>query len=77
MVTPGRNNAARIKDPGGVSQLRLDRVSDGVIHVPTALVVRGADLVAEFRRRVNETMPGHAPVHAKTVSRWTGHGWPE
>ena len=33
--------------------------------------------VAEFRRRVQRVMPGHAPVYTKTVSRWTGDGWPE
>jgi Uri superfamily endonuclease len=33
--------------------------------------------ITEFRRRVQAAMPCHAPIHAKTVSRWTGRGWPE
>jgi Uri superfamily endonuclease len=33
--------------------------------------------VAEFRRRVNEAMPGHAPIYEKTVENWTGYGWPK
>lgn len=33
--------------------------------------------VAEFRRRVGEAMPGHAPISEKTVENWTGYGWPK